>query len=259
MVVQGASHTSPDSQAPMLSRKIMVSEVFGVTIQGEGALIGVPTVFVRTGGCDYRCSWCDTLYAVLPEYKSDWHPMTTQEVFAEIQHLSNCQPLLVTLSGGNPAIQPLEDLLDLGHAHGYTFAIETQGSVAQPWFAQLDHLTLSPKPPSSKQVTRWERLDRCVAYARATSGSSVQICLKIVVFDEADFVYARQVAERYPDIPMYLQAGNHTPPHLSRDLDTPGILQRMDWLIQRVIAEKWYSARVLPQLHVLLWGNKRGV
>jgi 7-carboxy-7-deazaguanine synthase len=279
MVVQGVSN---EPQTPKLSRTIMVSEVFGPTVQGEGALIGVPTVFVRTGGCDYRCSWCDTLYAVLPEYKSDWHPMTAEEVFAEIQRLSNHQPLLVTLSGGNPAIQPLGDLLDLGHAHGYTFAIETQGSVAQPWFARLDHLTLSPKPPSSKQVTRWERLDRCIACARATldehieqhpsvdqsaqqvgtsrsPNTPVQTCLKVVVFDEEDFVYARQVAERYPDIPMYLQAGNHTPPHLSNELDTPGILQRMDWLIQRVIAEKWYSARVLPQLHVLLWGNKRGV
>jgi 7-carboxy-7-deazaguanine synthase len=276
----------------MLSRTIMVSEIFGVTIQGEGALIGVPTVFVRTGGCDYRCAWCDTLYAVLPEHKDDWHAMTAQDVFAEIQRLSNYQPLLVTLSGGNPAIQPLGDLLDLGHAHGYTFAIETQGSVAQPWFARLDHLTLSPKPPSSKQVTRWERLDRCIAYARVASDAHIeqhvsayqdahhigtgqaqgkgrnpfapatpvpQICLKVVVFDEADFVYARQVAERYPDIPIYLQAGNHTPPHLSQDLDMQGILQRMDWLIQRVIAEKWYRARVLPQLHVLLWGNKRGV
>jgi len=269
MIVQDVSNVS---QVPKVSRTIMVSEIFGVTIQGEGALIGVPTVFVRTGGCDYRCAWCDTLYAVLPEHKDDWHAMTTQEVFAEIQRLSNYQPLLVTLSGGNPAIQPIGDLLDLGHAHGYTFAIETQGSVAQSWFMRLDHLTLSPKPPSSKQITRWERLDRCIAYARATDRvetgladrvetglAPVQICLKVVVFDEADFLYARQVAERYPDIPMYLQAGNHTPPHLAQDLDTPGILHRMDWLIQRVIAEKWYSARVLPQLHVLLWGNKRGV
>jgi 7-carboxy-7-deazaguanine synthase len=262
----------------------MMSEVFGPTIQGEGALIGVPTVFVRTGGCDYRCSWCDTLYAVLPEYKADWQPMTAQEVFADIQRLSEQQPLLVTLSGGNPAIQPLEELLDLGHAHGYTFAIETQGSVAQRWFAKLDYMTLSPKPPSSKQVTRWDRLDRCIAYAQAAPVSQatladdgaqtvstvstgqtahqVHICLKVVVFDEADFVYAQQVAERYPAIPMYLQAGNHTPPtptHLSHDLDMQGILHRMDWLIQRVIAEKWYSATILPQLHVLLWGNKRGV
>jgi 7-carboxy-7-deazaguanine synthase len=299
MSVQGVSNVSRASrepQEPKISRTIMVSEIFGVTIQGEGALIGVPTVFVRTGGCDYRCSWCDTLYAVLPEHKDEWHPMTAEEIFAEIQRLSNNQPLLVTLSGGNPAIQPLGDLLDLGHAHGYTFAVETQGSVAPPWFARLDHLTLSPKPPSSKQVTRWDRLDRCIAYARVTSNehaeqrvsarlgahrveaqasrdlrttdplrssvplrAPVQICLKVVVFDEADFVYARQVAERYPDIPMYLQAGNHTPPHLSQGLDMQGILQRMDWLIQRVITEKWYGARVLPQLHVLLWGNKRGV
>src|SRR5262245_52796925 len=118
------------------ARAIMISEVFGPTIQGEGALIGKPTVFVRTGGCDYRCGWFDTHYAVLPEYKSDWHPMTTEEVFAEVQHLSGNKPILVTLSGGNPAIQPLGDLIDLGHAHGYSFAIETQGSVAQPWFTR---------------------------------------------------------------------------------------------------------------------------
>jgi 7-carboxy-7-deazaguanine synthase len=272
MIVQNISHDVQGSQVSRPTRTIMISEAFGPTIQGEGALIGVPTVFVRTGGCEYRCSWCDTLYAVLPEYKSDWRPMTAEEVFADIQRLSNHQQLLVTLSGGNPAIQPLEELLNLGHAHGYTFAIETQGSIAQRWFAKLDHVTLSPKPPSSKQVTRWDRLDRCIAYAQAApvenseqtisvdqATHKVQICLKVVVFDEADFIYAQQVGERYPDIPMYLQAGNHTPPHLSHELDTSGILQRMDWLIQRVIAEKWYSARVLPQLHVLLWGNKRGV
>ena len=92
---------------------ITISECFGVTIQGEGALIGKPTVFVRTGGCEYRCSWCDTLYAVLPEHKDEWKPMKTEEVFAEIQRLSPT-PILVTLSGGNPAIQPLGDLIDLG-------------------------------------------------------------------------------------------------------------------------------------------------
>src|SRR5256885_17214587 len=99
MIVQGVSNVSPEPQAPMHLRTIMVSEVFGPTVQGEGALIGMPTVFVRTGGCDYRCAWCDTLYAVLPGYKDDWRAMTTNEVFAEIQCLSNYQPLLVTLSG----------------------------------------------------------------------------------------------------------------------------------------------------------------
>jgi 7-carboxy-7-deazaguanine synthase len=197
---------------------------------------------------------------VLPEHKTEWFPMTAEEIFAEVQRLSGNQPILVTLSGGNPAIQPLEDLLDIGHAAGYTFALETQGSVAQSWFAKLDYLTLSPKPPSSKQVTRWERLDRCISYAQNGHGDrKTQICLKIVVFDDDDFAYARYVANRYPSIPLYLQAGNHTPPHLSEEIDIPGILRRLDWLIQRVTEEKWYSVTVLPQLHSILWGNKRGV
>jgi 7-carboxy-7-deazaguanine synthase len=242
------------------TRTIAVSEAFGPTIQGEGALIGKPTVFVRTGGCEYRCAWCDTLYAVLPEHKDEWHAMSTEEVFAEVQRLSGNKPILVTLSGGNPAIQPLEPLIDLEHAHGYTFTIETQGSVAQPWFAKLDYLTLSPKPPSSKQVTRWERLDRCISYARGKAGETgPQTSLKVVVFDEEDYAYAHYVATRYPDVPMYLQAGNHTPPHLADQIDIPGILSRMDWLIEHVMQDQWYAATVLPQIHVLLWGNKRGV
>src|SRR5712664_12490 len=187
------------------TRTIMVSECFGPTVQGEGALIGKPTVFVRTGGCEYRCAWCDSLYAVLPEHKADWLPMSAEEVFAEVQRLAGYKPMLVTLSGGNPAIQPLGDLIDLGHASSYTFTIETQGSVAQSWFAKLDYLTLSPKPPSSKQVTRWERLDRCVSYAHTGPGEKhPQISLKVVIFDDDDYDYARYVAERYPDLPMYL-------------------------------------------------------
>ncbi|QBD83164.1 7-carboxy-7-deazaguanine synthase QueE [Ktedonosporobacter rubrisoli] len=242
------------------ARLIPISEIFGPTIQGEGALIGRPTVFVRTGGCDYRCSWCDTLYAVLPQYRDEWQPMSSEAILTRVQHLSGGHPLLVTLSGGNPAMQPLAPLLEQGHAQGYTFALETQGSIAQPWFADLEVLTLSPKPPSSGQEMRWERLERCLTAACAGSGNAgPQICLKIVVFDEADYTYAREVAARYPELPLYLQAGNHTPPHLAQEIDTAGILSRLQWLMERVMADQWYEVRVLPQLHTLLWGNRRGV
>ena len=74
--------------------KLRISEIFGPTIQGEGALIGKPTVFVRAGGCDYRCSWCDTLYAVDSQFRKDWTPMTTDEVWVQVQKLSNLGRLL---------------------------------------------------------------------------------------------------------------------------------------------------------------------
>ena len=81
---------------------IRISEIFGPTIQGEGALIGQPTVFVRTGGCDYRCSWCDTLHAVDNEFRHGWTPMSAEDVFAEVEKLSGGVPIMVSLSGGTP-------------------------------------------------------------------------------------------------------------------------------------------------------------
>jgi 7-carboxy-7-deazaguanine synthase len=239
----------------LLHRHILVSEIFGPTIQGEGALIGKPTIFVRTGGCDYRCSWCDTLYAVLPEHRDEWTPMEAGEILDEVLRLSHGQPILVTLSGGNPALQPLEPLLDEGHARGLTFAMETQGSVPRPWFARLDYLTLSPKPPSSGMKTDWEKLAACVACA----GSRTQTVLKIVIFDEADYQYAKEVAGRFPGLAVYLQPGNHTPPHVAPAPDVPALLDRLRWLAECVAADGWNDATVLPQLHTLMWGNKRGV
>src|SRR5262249_776223 len=58
--------------------EIRVSEIFGPTIQGEGVLIGLPTVFVRSGGCDYRCSWCDSMHAVDTRFRADWRPMSVE-------------------------------------------------------------------------------------------------------------------------------------------------------------------------------------
>ena len=237
---------------------IAISEIFGPTIQGEGALVGVPTVFVRTGGCDFRCSWCDTLYAVEPRFKADWALMSATAIMAEVTRLSGAQPLLVTLSGGNPALQPLSDLLTLGQQHGYTFAVETQGSKAQPWFAMLDHLTLSPKPPSANMPFNAARFADCLAAA----GPHTQLSLKLVIADEVDYQWAREMAARYPQLPLTLQPCNPAPatperPELETDIED--LNARLRWLVDKVTADRWFNARVLPQLHVLIWNNERGV
>jgi 7-carboxy-7-deazaguanine synthase len=236
------------------NKQILVSEIFGPVLQGEGALIGRPTLFVRTGGCDFRCAWCDTLYAVLPEHRADWIPMSEAEILARLQELSRGVPMLVTLSGGNPALQPLERLIETGHAHGYTFALETQGSVARPWFAQLDYLVLSPKPPSAEMPFDDRKLHDCITAARQGNAS---ISLKVVVFDDADYEFAQRVHGQHPDIPFYLQVGNP----FSHEENAPPeqLTDRLRALGERVLADNWNNITVLPQLHVLIYGNRRGV
>ena len=236
-----------------MTAMIRISEIFGPTIQGEGALIGQPTLFVRTGGCDYRCAWCDTLHAVDSAWRHEWHPMRPEEIFDQIQKLSGGVPIMVSLSGGNPAIQPLGDLITMGKQAGYGFCLETQGTIAQNWFADLDVLTLSPKPPSSGHQTDWAAFDKCLTAA----GSGPQTVLKIVIFDDCDYDYARDVATRYPDLPIYLQPGNPTQPPAVPDHQD--MMARMRWLVEKAAADQWFSATILPQLHVLLWGSKRGV
>lgn len=246
---------------------IRISEIFGPTVQGEGPLIGRPTVFVRTGGCDYRCRWCDTLYAVLPEYRDGWRLMAPAAILQRVAACTGGVPVLISLSGGNPALQPLAPLIAEGHRKGHTFALETQGSVAQAWFAALDWLLLSPKGPSSGMGTDWRAFDDCLAAAAA----GPRCVLKVTVFGDDDYAYARAAAARHPALPVYLQVGNPMPATTdegwasdadmsARDKATSDeLMRRFRWLVSKVATDRWYTATVLPQLHVLAWGNKRGV
>lgn len=253
-------------------KPIWISEIFGPVLQGEGALIGRPTIFVRTGGCDFRCAWCDSLYAVLPEFKSEWTPMSPQRVLERVREISGERPVLVTLSGGNPALQPLEELIDLGTPHGFSFALETQGSVCKSWFSKLSHLVLSPKPPSSGMETDWEILAQCIETMSETmskTGSEIgarNLSLKVVAFDEADYLFAREVHRRFPHVPFFLQAGSEirvsegafSEIEYSKSY-AQSTAQSLNELMARALRDGWHDVIILPQLHVLLWGQKRGV
>lgn len=225
-----------------------VVEIFGPTIQGEGELIGVPTMFVRFGGCDYRCRWCDTLYAVLPnEVKKNTTLMTVEGIMFQLLRQGQ-RTSWVTLSGGNPCLYDLSELTNRLHEEGFFINVETQGSVYKAWVADCDLLTVSPKPPSSGMNTDFSVLNRFLAHENAI--------LKVPVFDDEDFEYAKDLRQRYLGIPMYLQVGNSEPSETTSE----ELLRRLDWLVQKTLSdEEMFDVAVLPQLHVLLWGNKRGI
>jgi 7-carboxy-7-deazaguanine synthase len=228
-------------------RTFPVIEIFGPVIQGEGAMIGHQTHFVRFGGCDFRCSWCDSLYAVLPEQvRTNSVKLSASQVLEKLVELNATTPW-VTLSGGNPSLHRLDDLVTLLNESGFKIAVETQGTLYKEWLERVDLVTVSPKPPSSGMT---QDLDTLGQFMRLPGAN-----LKVVVFDDLDLAFAREVIERYPDSPIYLQVGND----LEND-DRDTLLEKLHWLSACALTDPLLrNAVVLPQLHVLMYGNRRGV
>ncbi|GAB1533256.1 MULTISPECIES: 7-carboxy-7-deazaguanine synthase QueE [Brevibacillus] len=238
---------------------IPVLEIFGPTIQGEGMVIGQKTMFVRTAGCDYRCNWCDSAFTWDGSARDEIRQMSPEAVWEELTRLGGDRFSHVTISGGNPALLAgIGDLIALLKEHGIRTAVETQGSKWQAWLPLIDDITLSPKPPSSGMQTDFQALDRIVH--ELLDQKHPGLSLKVVVFDDADFAYARTIHQRFPGVPFYLQPGNSD----LTDADTPSLrdklLESFEWLIDQAMATAdMNDAKVLPQLHALVWGNKRGV
>lgn len=235
----------------MRNSTVPVSEIFGPTLQGEGELAGCLSLFIRLGGCDYRCSWCDTLYSVLPEYRQEWKRMSFRTISEQVQRLAP-PPIWVTLSGGNPALYDLAELVSSLRALGYRVACETQGSVVREWFRELNMLVLSPKPPSAGKVTSADEV------ARALSFAPENVVLKIVVFDRDDYLYARSIIHAFPERCAILQIG--TPLELT---DVNLLVQHVRVLTSQILGwldeDGLYEVRVLPQLHRLMFEAVRGV
>jgi len=234
-----------------------VIEIFGPTVQGEGMVIGQKTMFVRTAGCDYQCSWCDSAFTWNGSGKADIRMLTAADIVAGLREAGGETYSHVTISGGNPALLPrLDELVDELHRNGMEVALETQGSVWQDWFLLIDQLTLSPKPPSSGMKTDWDRLDHIVG--RLADGQS-EFSLKVVVFDEPDLEYAIEVHKRYGHVPFYVQAGNDDVLEQNDAILLSQLMERYKWLVETVMAStELTNVRILPQLHAWLWGNKRG-
>ncbi|MCK1991974.1 7-carboxy-7-deazaguanine synthase QueE [Peribacillus muralis] len=240
--------------------KLPVMEIFGPTIQGEGMVIGQKTMFVRTAGCDYSCSWCDSAFTWDGSGKEDTVQMTAEEIWTELKRIGGSGFSFVTISGGNPALlKNLNGLIALLHEHEMRIGVETQGSRWQDWFLEIDELTLSPKPPSSGMNTDFTVLDLIMANL-ADRNPKNHVSLKIVVFNEEDYQYAKHIHRRYPGIPFYLQVGNDDSRTADDQQLISGLLKKYEALIDKVIADdELNDVKVLPQLHTYIWGNKRGV
>lgn len=243
-------------QRPASSLTFPVVEIFGPTIQGEGPDAGVPAYFVRFGGCDYRCSWCDSMHAVDPaEVRANAERLTTEQVADRLGELP-AGPGLVVLSGGNPALLDLDALVVALKQDDRRVAVETQGSRWRDWLANVDRLVISPKPPSSGMAGAKE-LNTFQAFMSNVSDASGPV-LKIVVFDQADLDWAAARHRDHPRLPLFLSAG--TDVGLPEDETLSRLRERYRWLCEAVARRRdLRDARVQPQLHVIAWGTAKGV
>lgn len=235
---------------------VRVVEAFGPTVQGEGPYAGRVCHFLRLGGCDFRCSWCDSPHAVLPELvRANATRMSDDDVIDALAALPPA-PMLV-ISGGNPVLADLGGLLPRLRERYDVLAIETQGSRFKDWLFQIDSLVVSPKPPSSDMATDHNRLmfDMFMGKAWGHAG----LVLKIVVFDAEDLEWAAAIHRAYPQFPLYLSAG--TDQDDAGHADTvESVGNRYAWLCEAVVEnEDLHDAIVLPQLHVIAWGHRVGV
>ena len=241
---------------PAKAVTLPVVEIFGPTVQGEGPDAGKPAYFVRFGGCDYRCSWCDSMHAVQPaEVRANAERLSVGQILNKVDELPD-GPELVVISGGNPALLDLTELVAEFRHSGKRIAVETQGSRWREWLANVDRLVISPKPPSSGMAgpRQFEEMGAFMEKA----ASMVASVLKIVVFDHDDLDWAAARHREYPALPLYLSAG--TDVGLSSEDTLEVLRERYRWLCETVaLRADLASARVLPQLHVIAWGTAKGV
>lgn len=246
---------APENKVETKDKKFPIMELFGPTIQGEGAIAGVRSHFVRFGGCSFRCSWCDSMHAVDPaKVKANATWLTPGDIINTLKTLGPSR--WVTLTGGDPVMW---DLMPLVKNLNWNFmiAVETQGALWHDWLLHCTLITISPKPPSSGMTDKLNH-DMLVNYYSAVIPAVDHVVMKIVVFDEEDLDFARMMFSRYPKFKPYLSIGTSIgdPINFTR----VSIGQRTRWLFEEVLKyPDLRDAIVIPQIHVLAWGSKKGV
>jgi len=223
---------------------LKIAELF-YSLQGEGSLLGVPSVFVRTSGCNLRCSWCDTPY-------TSWEPEGVDLTLRQILDEVRAHPARhVVVTGGEPMIAPeilplTQQLRDLG----LHITIETAGTVFHP--VACDLMSISPKLSNSTPEGRWAAQHERLRIQEAVLTELMErydYQLKFVIQTTADVAEVRELAES-------LAANRERIILMPEGTDPAALRERALWLAE-ICKEEGF--RFSPRLHVDLYGNRRGV
>jgi 7-carboxy-7-deazaguanine synthase len=231
---------------------LLVNEIFGPTLQGEGPSLGRPAAFLRTAGCNLACSWCDTPYTwdfKRFDREAETRKMPMIQVADAILDCLPVHPALLVVSGGEPLLQQpaLIELLTYLHSlNGLEVEVETAGTLPPlPELTELvDRFNVSPKlDHSGNPLGRRLRPDSLAAL-KATGRAS----WKFVAEVPSDLnEIGDLVTEHHLD-----PAQVYIMPLGTRTVE---LEYRLRTLADPVIARGW---RLTPRLQINIWGNTRG-
>lgn len=211
-----------------------ITEIFH-SIQGESTYAGRPCVFVRTTGCNLRCTWCDTEYAFF-----GGEEMTLDEILAAVERVGGgCR--LVELTGGEPLLQhDIGELAERLLAAGYTVLCETGGSVPVSRLPDAVVKIIDLKCPGSGEVEKndWSNLDLL---------SPARDEIKFVIAGRSDYEWAaEQVRDRSLDRFVV---------HFSPEFESMDSRELAEWVLADGL-----PVRLQLQVHKFIWDPaKRGV
>jgi 7-carboxy-7-deazaguanine synthase len=224
--------------------QVKIAEIF-YSIQGEGVLAGVPSIFIRTSGCNLRCVWCDTPY-------TSWQPegdeLSIDEILARVDAYTPARHLVLT--GGEPMISPLVVELTEGlRARGLHVTIETAGTVFRP--VACDLMSISPKLAHSTPPGSWatvhERL-RIQPEALRRLMDAYEYQLKFVVAGAGDLDEIRRLIDQL--------AADRSKVILMPEGIDPEILRERGRSVAEICKQEGF--RFGPRVHVDLYGNTPG-
>jgi len=221
-----------------------IAEIF-YSLQGEGSLVGVPSVFVRTSGCNLRCVWCDTPY-------TSWKPEGKElQLDAILSEVAAYPARHAVVTGGEPMIAPgIVELTERLRARGLHITIETAGTVFAP--VACDLMSISPKLANSTPEGSWAPQHDRLRFQpdilrRLLSAYDYQ--LKFVVAQPGDLGEIHQMLDA-------LGADRRKVILMPEGVDAAVLQERGLWLAE---IAKQEGFRFSPRLHVDLWGNRRGI
>lgn len=206
---------------------MQISEIF-YSIQGEGRRAGLPTIFIRTTGCNLRCAYCDTPYA----YEGG-KEMTIESILSKITNY-HCQQICIT--GGEPLIQQETiQLIKSLQKHNYEICLETNGSQPIKIIRDRNHLQISMDLKTPSSTMEKHNLFENMQYLTKDDQ------LKCIIGTKEDYQYAKNNLKKYqPSCPVIFQPVWDFPPQILAE-----------WILSDHL-----PVRLGLQLHKIIWGNK---